>query len=687
MTNISSKEELITFLSNSWIVPTNAKLNEEITAKLYNTNPIVWTGEGGFPLANLQWSKSQWHQYQISSLSSVMYIPGNAQPTSMGNFNNILNSNSTNKTSSFIWNTSFNTEGTYSLNLILNFSDGSSYTIERSIVISRDIIARATSTVSNGRSETRTVSLYPYTVYEGHYISNNKIKLDVANITFDASEIEDAGWNVGDEIAIYTYPTNIVENLLSDMSKEGDVIDVDNGISIAIIKEFGQNTVLMANVEGSGVYYDGTPIELNGNSYYWFSGNSYQNTDTLQYTANHSRSDLIPGHTYQINAEYLENNKYSYNSDVGELEMLKCPTTTTISANPTVTVGENLTVNINVVEGLNNTSLSRGYVTIYDGNQVIQSNHAVTGNNTQITFNSNVPGTHDIYAIFTDSGVEYNTSVSNHLSVIVEKIDTKVVIDEINSMSGEFNIYQNTNTTFASYADNVRMNIPMNTPYLIKGRVVDSNNNPIPECEVELENISNYASDSNGVFEIEFTADSSQNQQNIAINYSGTNQYNYSSSSLFVNCNYLPKFTGLTRHYDSNNRISFLIPSPNLDLESQHIPELMQIIDLYDYVGYTCNLSGAYIESNHYYQEYGENELSDNYLYFIGFIDPSLVENEDDIYMYVASVAINSNHLQDIAFYYDGNAQEQFVEICNYFPELETEFTTMLGEKGWEMPQ
>lgn len=385
MTNISSKEELITFLSNSWIVPTNAKLNEEITAKLYNTNPIVWTGESEFPLASLQWSKSRWHLYQISSLSSVMFIPGNAQPTSMGNFNDNLTSESTRVTSSFKWNTSFNTEGTYSLNLILNFKDGSSYTIERSIVISRDIIARATTTVSNGRGE----------------------------------------------------------------------------------------------------------------------------TSSLIYSQGKSRSDLIPGHNYQINGMYQENDHYKYGEGIGTLEMLKCSTTTTLSGNSQITYGENIQLNITVKENINNSSISRGTLKLYDGNDLVQTT-TITNQNTSISYTPLTTGIRDLYVIYEDSGVEYNTSTSNHLSLTVAKIQTHISLKNTDMAENGIIGY-------------------INDSFTISFSLLDENEN-------ELENQSVTLYDYNGsVLDTISTSSSSEctyslsdefaNYQTIHLEYEGTNEY------------------------------------------------------------------------------------------------------------------------------------------------------------------
>lgn len=415
--------------------------------------------------------------------------------------------------------------------------------------------------------------------------------------------------------------------------------------------------------------------------------NGKSSTSTLNYSQGYSRSNLIPGNTYQINGAYQENNHYNYAEGIGTLEMLKCPTTITLSANSSVNIGENLTININVVEGINNTSISRGYVTIYDGNQIIQSNHVITGSNTQITFNSNVPGTHDIYAVFTDSGVEYNSSNSNHLSIVVTKISTKVVVDEICSTEGEYSVYQNNETSFSSYVDNVRMNIPQDISFTITGRIVDSNNNALSDTELEFINYDNSSlhydtTDSEGKFELIYASDLSANQQNVTIAYHGTNQYDSSSSSLFVNNYYLPQFANFNKYYSPNDNITYLVPITN-STDVQYLPQMMRIISQYDYVGLICNMSSSYIETEKYYHEFA-NALEDNYFYFIGYVDPSLVDNDNDIYMYIGTVAINSNQLQDINFYYNEDAEEKFGEVMNYFPDLEQTFADELDTRGWQ---
>lgn len=162
--------------------------------------------------------------------------------------------------------------------------------------------------------------------------------------------------------------------------------------------------------------------------------NGKSSTSTLNYSQGYSRSNLIPGNTYQINGAYQENNHYSYAEGIGTLEMLKCNTTTTLSGNSQIPVGESLTIIAIVKENDGNTSLSRGSLKLYDGNSLVQT-IPVTNTTTSISYTSNVAGTHDLYVIYEDSGIEYNTSTSNHLNVTVTKLGMIFDIQEITNTS------------------------------------------------------------------------------------------------------------------------------------------------------------------------------------------------------------------------------------------------------------
>lgn len=149
-------------------------------------------------------------------------------------------------------------------------------------------------------------------------------------------------------------------------------------------------------------------------------------TSTLVYETGKSRANLIPGNTYDIVATYEQNDHYLYSTAVGELEMLKCPTTTLLTGSSSISLGESVQLSVTVTENINNTSLNRGTLTFYDGSNVIQSNVTVSGNTTSIFYTPQTTGTHNIHATFIDSGVEYNNSNSNTLSLSVNKVATSL---------------------------------------------------------------------------------------------------------------------------------------------------------------------------------------------------------------------------------------------------------------------
>lgn len=304
-----------------------------------------------------------------------------------------------------------------------------------------------------------TISLNPYTVYWGHLdFSSNSFVFDDFNLSFEAEvDLEgDGNYSDMDNILFYVYPTSEFEDLLSSIVDTGGFIDPVELGTVAELNydgevsfyTYGTNSVIVAYYEGmGGEYAPNTVVTMpNGKSYTWSMysaqnspsqviatatstvSNGRSSTSALVFESGMSRGDLVPGNTYQINCVYHENDRYAMSEAVGTLEMLKCNTTTTITGNTNIYVNQNVTLTITVTENLNDTSISRGFVTVYDGNQIVQSNYAVTGNSTMINFSSSVAGTHDIYAVFTDSGVEYNSSTSNHLSVVVSKVNSGIVV-------------------------------------------------------------------------------------------------------------------------------------------------------------------------------------------------------------------------------------------------------------------
>lgn len=237
--------------------------------------------------------------------------------------------------------------------------------------------------------------------------------------------------------------------------------------------------------------------------------NGKSSTSTLNYSQGYSRSNLIPGNTYQINGKYQENDHYEYNEDIGTLEMLKCSTTTTLSGNSQITYGENISLNITVKENINNSSISRGTLKLYDGNNLVQTT-TMTNQNTSISYTPSTTGIHDLYVIYEDSGVEYNTSTSNHLSLTVAKIQTHISLKNTDMAENGIVGY-------------------IGDSFTISFSLLDENEN-------ELENESVTLYDYNGsVLDTISTSSSSEctysladefaNYQSIHLEYEGTNEY------------------------------------------------------------------------------------------------------------------------------------------------------------------
>ena len=239
-------------------------------------------------------------------------------------------------------------------------------------------------------------------------------------------------------------------------------------------------------------------------------------TSSLIYEQGKSRSDLVPGNTYSINAEYQQNNHYENAEGIGELIMLKCSTTTTISGEKSITLGNNIILTITVTENKNNTMLSQGTVTIYDGNDIIQNNYKLTGLYTMITFTPTRVGTHDIYAIFTDSGVEYNSSTSNHMAVEVRKKESYFTSDY--------------NTIDMYVGDTITIN----------GKLQSDISTPLSEQNVSLVDydgvtIATTITSSNGSFSFDYTPINwNVHLQNISLVYNGNNEQDTAKKDIQV---------------------------------------------------------------------------------------------------------------------------------------------------------
>ena len=163
-------------------------------------------------------------------------------------------------------------------------------------------------------------------------------------------------------------------------------------------------------------------------------------TSNLVYEDGHSYNDFIPGQTYTITAEYDENDHYEGKVDVGELEILKRTTTTTLSTTtPTIEYNRNCVVNISVKDR-NNNPVTTGSFTIYHSNGVIQSNCQITGESTSVNITSQIKsladassgndsvllGTYQLYVVYTDTNNVYDNSRSNNINITVNKRATQI---------------------------------------------------------------------------------------------------------------------------------------------------------------------------------------------------------------------------------------------------------------------
>lgn len=238
--------------------------------------------------------------------------------------------------------------------------------------------------------------------------------------------------------------------------------------------------------------------------------NGVASTNNITYN-----EQLTPGQTYAINAEYLQNDNYLRETGVGELEILKLPTTTTITGNNNITYGENVTITIQVKDEQNNI-LTEGLVTIYDGNEIIQSNYTITGQSTSITFVPSTVGEHDVYAIYTDSNGVYNSSNSNHISITVNKLSSSITT--------------NSNSISAYYDDTVT----------ITGSLVCSggtvSNQTIKLLDYDGTTVKQTVTTGNdGSFTLTYDCNSwNVHQNNLTISYEGTNTQNTSTKTIPV---------------------------------------------------------------------------------------------------------------------------------------------------------
>lgn len=156
--------------------------------------------------------------------------------------------------------------------------------------------------------------------------------------------------------------------------------------------------------------------------------NGHTSTDNIVFETGKS---FVPGQTYIIYATYSQTGNYEESIGVGELEILKKTTSVSISGMTDLIFGENSVITVAIKDVGDNSLISEGVVTLYDGVNIIQNNYLITGTSTSITF-SPQHGVHDIYAIYSDPNGYYNNSISNHITVNVRRHESNLSL-----MAGE----------------------------------------------------------------------------------------------------------------------------------------------------------------------------------------------------------------------------------------------------------
>ena len=521
---VSNITEYVDYLEQSIVCPESVVVGKSFNCYLHNDNVMEWVGNGDQPVVVLACNFTENEdttQYIITSVGGVMYSSTGNSSNMIGYLNNLIRSNTQTLTDCIMWSSSYSQTGSYSITFTIESEQGI-INITKNVTVVKDIIATATTTVKNGISTTGVEVLKPYSVYRAMYLYGKVWCYDV-NFSYDVdpSLVENEwGWNDMDELLFYVYPTSNIQTLYNDIEGEGCAIDPDNGISYVPDDDLkfvnGNCTVLVSYIAGMGFpEYDDTSIYLNGKEYIWSLSYEMVTQSSLIYLNGHTSNDFVAGQTYQITARYLENDGYELSENIGQLEILKYSTTTTISGSSSVTIGENLTLSIVVKENNNNTTLTNGYITVYDGTDIVQQNYAITGNSTQITFTPSTTGTHNIYAIFTDSGTTYNTSRSNTLTVTVNKKPSTITtnVNSIETTSGEQKTITGTLTTNGTGISGANITVS------------DSNNNVLMTV----------TTDSNGDFTFNYTLENLNDyNNNLSVEYNGTNIISASSKSIQI---------------------------------------------------------------------------------------------------------------------------------------------------------
>ena len=261
----------------------------------------------------------------------------------------------------------------------INVSEGASrnsaFYIQQSFPVTlvlRDVIATATTTVYHGRSSTDIMTLLPYGVYlASSNLEENTLTMDT-NYVFELDPTDcdlnnwDGGW---DYFPLLSVPNEDVSQFEQDYFTNGEVIDpinfwlqniVHHDTEEEYIKfQFKDYTLYLCTGDEYYCPYDNTTITMGSHQYTLTRYDMVPLNQPVTYINNHSRQDLIPGNTYQINGVYSETGHYERCEGIGQLQMLKCPTTTTISTTDTsITLGDVVTLTVTVTDALYNSTLT-----------------------------------------------------------------------------------------------------------------------------------------------------------------------------------------------------------------------------------------------------------------------------------------------------------------------------------------
>ena len=680
---LSTKQEIIDFIYEHWLLPPTGLTKQVFNQQIYSDSPIEWVGSGDFPLKEITFNI--WHivdgnivpsiskgklggagyydnrpWYMVSPDLSIKFASGLAPPYSIDNdLNDLLTSSDISDPTKCFGsvtvannnNNSFDTAGTYTIYLRLMFSDDTEEFLSKSIVLERNIIATASSNVNGGRSCSVSMDLEDCGVYDGTInLENNTITMDCNNHKFwldpDDCNLNDYNnsYNYLPLIAMpYDVCSQFEEDYIIHYDENNANIDSTSGLEYLITDNddelikfnVGEYVLYLCYTNEESLTFDETLVNMNGTDYPFIKVDEAPSlTNSLTYQNNHTRQDLIPGYTYQINGVYSGTEHYNRCEGIGQLQMLKCPTTTTISTNNTnITLGDVVTLSVSVTERQYNTSLGDGFVNIYDNNTLVSSNNRITGNITQITLTPTLVGVHNITATYTSYNIRYNNSNSNSLTVVVNKKPSS-----ISTQSG------------LSF-------------YLADGGTITgtltSGSNTLSDHNLKLVDYANVTvqttfTDSNGQFTFTYNpSDRNNDGRNLTILFEGTNEYETCSATIPVTIlrhNVTMTVPSVTGYTDDSVDIPITLVDENsnpvtngtvnVDLLEYKEFEITNITSTSEGNGYwkleidSTDLTTEDIDTIDYFQEYIVDKTQGNYYNTTGFIE--VLTYNTPFYLYIS---------------------------------------------------